>query len=37
MDTNQKAELTPVAMADFTLAIAVSLASPIQPGRDVKT
>src|SRR6266487_1824772 len=30
-DTNQRAELTPVVMADFTFAIAVSLASPIQP------
>src|SRR5260221_7050580 len=30
-DTNQRAELTPVAMADFTFAIVVSLASPIQP------
>jgi hypothetical protein len=28
---DQRAELTPVAMANFTFAIVVSLASPIQP------
>jgi hypothetical protein len=30
-DTDQGAELTPGAMADFTFTIVVPLASPIQP------
>jgi hypothetical protein len=37
MDTNLKGGTHACAMADFTFAIVVSLASPIQPGRDVKT
>jgi hypothetical protein len=36
-DMDKRAELTPVAMAGFTVAIVVPLASPNQPGRDVKT
>src|SRR5438445_3719870 len=31
VDTNQRAELTSITMADFTFAIVVPLASPIQP------
>jgi hypothetical protein len=36
-ETNQKAELASVSMADFTCAIAVRLASPTLTGRDIKT